>query len=403
MTEDRRRRLFRLPRRALLKVGLYYIACWSIVAVLLGRSPGALAAVAAFAFYTTIPLFVFLRWGGWPFYPRKAFRLLVLRVFWYTQLALPLVAGAGLLGFLIGAPFGQAVDGGRLGGTILAVTLGAFIAVGYIGSRALVVRDVIAELPDLPLEFDGFRIVQLTDLHIGPHLSRARLERAAREVERLAPHMIAVTGDMVDDRVEDLDVYAEFFGPMRAECGVFLIAGNHDVYAGWPEVERRLRRGDLGTLLVNESHNVTRGLATIAIVGTGDPAGRGFPDANVFPDIKATLRNVPPGQFAIALAHNPALFAGLAERGVALTLSGHTHWGQVALPAAGWSMASMFLEDAMGLITRGRSLLYISPGTGYWGIPFRIGATGEITHITLKRAAGGTPRGTVTGRRTVAR
>ena len=105
----------------------------------------------------------------------------------------------------------------------------------------------------------------------------------------------------------------------------------------------------------------------------------------------------------LALAHNPALFPALAERNVGLTLSGHTHWGQVALPAASWSLASMFLEDAMGVIARGRSLLYISPGTGYWGIPFRIGATGEITHLTLRRSSTGTPHGIVTGRRVIAR
>jgi uncharacterized protein len=382
---------------------MYFLVCWTVIAVLIGRSPGALAAVVFVALYTTIPLFVFLRWGGWPFYPGKAFRLLVLRVFWYVQLALPLIGGAGLIGLLAGAPFGHAIDGGRIGAAIIAVTLGIFVAIGYIGSRALVVRDVVAELPDLPPSYDGFRIVQLTDLHIGPHLSRARLTRVAAEVERLGAQMVAVTGDIVDDRVEDIEIYREIFGSMRAECGVFLIAGNHDVYAGWPMLERRLRRGDLGVLLVNESRDIEWKGEPITIVGTGDPAGRGFPDADVAPDIERSLNAVNPGRFVIALAHNPALFSALAERGVGLTLSGHTHWGQLALPAAGWSMASMFLEDAMGVITRGRSLLYISPGTGYWGLPFRIGAIGEITHITLKRSANDTPHGTVTGRRVIAR
>jgi predicted MPP superfamily phosphohydrolase len=259
------------------------------------------------------------------------------------------------------------------------------------------------ELPDLPAEFDGFRIAQLTDLHLGPHLPRSRFERIADEMERLGPDIIVVTGDIVDDRAEDLEVYASILGRMRAPGGVFLIAGNHDVYAGWPAVERRLRKGDLGTLLVNESREIRRGTSAIAIVGTGDPAGRGFPEAGVAPDIDQALRDVPPGRFVIALAHNPSLFPALADRNAGLTLSGHTHWGQVALPAAGWSMAGMFLEDAMGLITRGRSLLYISPGTGYWGIPFRIGATGEVTHLTLRRSASGAPHGTVTGRRVIAR
>jgi predicted MPP superfamily phosphohydrolase len=398
---DARRRSFRLPRTALVKLAAYFLACWTMVAVLVPHTVPMVALVAAFAAYTSVPLFVFLRYGGWPFYPRKAFRLFVLRVFWYTQLALPLVAGAGLLGVLIGAPFGVPLTGGRIGAVIIAITLGVFIAFGYLGANALVVREVVAELPDLPPSFDGFRIVQLTDLHIGPHLPRKRLERIASEVSAMQPHMIVVTGDIVDDRSEDLEVYASVFGALTAPHGVFLIPGNHDIYAGWPAVERRLRRGDLGTLLVNESRDITRDGSTITVVGTGDPAGRGFPDANVAPDIAKSLSGIPPGRTIIALAHNPSLFEALANGGVALTLSGHTHWGQVALPAAGWSMAGMFLEDAMGINTRGRSLLYISPGTGYWGIPFRIGAIGEITLVTLRQAANGVPHARVAGRRRV--
>jgi predicted MPP superfamily phosphohydrolase len=388
-----------VPRTALLKLAGYFIGCWGIVAVLAAGIPYGEVFVVALALYTSIPLFVFLRWGGWPFYPRKAFRLFVLRVFWYTQLALPLVAGAGLIGLVIGTPFGATLTGGRIGATIIAVTLGIFIAIGYLGASALVVREVVAELLDLPTEFDGFRIVQLTDMHIGPHLPRKRLERIAREVAAMDPHLIAVTGDIVDDRSEDLEVYASVFGSMTAPSGVFLIPGNHDIYAGWPAVEQRLRRGDLGTLLVNESREIIRGGAAITLVGTGDPAGRGFPDAGVSPDIHRSLAGIPAGRTIVALAHNPALFPALAEAGVALTLSGHTHWGQVALPAAGWSMAGMFLEDAMGINTRGLSLLYISPGTGYWGIPFRIGAPGEITLVTLRRSQSETPHASVAGRR----
>lgn len=88
----------------------------------------------------------------------------------------------------------------------------------------------------------------------------------------------------------------------------------------------------------------------------------------------------------IALAHNPALWPALAKRGVALTLSGHTHWGQFALPSLGWSLASPFLKHAMGAYREQGSLLYINPGTGYWGIPFRIGALPEVTLVRLWRA-----------------
>jgi predicted MPP superfamily phosphohydrolase len=400
---DPRRRAFRLRPTALLKLGAYFVVCWSMVAVLAAGFPYGELAVLALALYTCVPLFVFLRWGGWPFYPGKAFRLFVLRVFWYTQLALPLIAAAGFVGLVIGLLAGSPIDGARIGAAIVALTLAVIIAIGYLGSQALVVRHVVAELPELPPEFEGFRIVQLTDLHVGPHLPRGRLRRIAREVCAMHPQMVAVTGDIVDDRVEDLEVYRAELGGITAEHGVFLIAGNHDVYAGWPKVEQRLRQGDLGTLLVNEWREIRRGNSAIALVGTGDPAGRGFPSAGVAPDVESAVSGIPAGHTIVALAHNPALFEELAAAGVSLTLSGHTHWGQLALPAAGWSMAGLFIEDAMGIITRGRSLLYISPGTGYWGIPFRIGATGEITLVTLRRSASGTPRASIAGRHRVGR
>src|SRR5204863_206146 len=121
-----------------------------------------------------------------------------------------------------------------------------------------------------------------------------------------------------------------------------------------------------------------------------DPAagGRGWmqPNENAAPDVARALARVPPATTIVAFAHNPALWPDLAERGVALTLSGHTHWGQFALPKLGWSLASPFLELAMGAHVDQDSLLYISPGTGYWGIPFRLGANPEVTLVTLRSA-----------------
>jgi predicted MPP superfamily phosphohydrolase len=106
----------------------------------------------------------------------------------------------------------------------------------------------------------------------------------------------------------------------------------------------------------------------------------------VAPDLDRAFAAVPPGVPVVALAHNPVLWPALAERGAALTLSGHTHWGQLALPRRGWSLASTFLEHAMGAYHEGDALLYVHPGTGYWGIPFRLGAYPEVTAITLRRA-----------------
>ncbi|HEX6598514.1 MAG TPA: metallophosphoesterase [Gemmatimonadaceae bacterium] len=362
----------------------YLLLAWTTLIVLAaGLFPGAALVVLVIALYTTVPLVAFVRWRGWPFYPGRAFRLLVVRPFWYTQLLLPLVAGAGLLGLLAGALFGDPLLVGRVAAALVFVVVAVVLGAGYFGSQQLVVRDVDVVVPRLPAEFDQLRIAQLSDLHVGPHTSRSFLHRVVRTTQALTPDIIAITGDLIDDRAEDVAVFARELRALDAPLGVFMIPGNHDVYAGWDEVEGALRDAKLGTVLVNELALIQRGEATIAIVGTGDPAGGARGNSRAAPDVELAMAKVPDNATVIAFAHNPALWPSLAARGVALTLSGHTHWGQFALPRLGWSLASPFLEHAMGAHIEEEALLYINPGTGYWGIPFRLGASPEITLVTL--------------------
>ncbi len=237
------------------------------------------------------------------------------------------------------------------------------------------------------IALDGFRIVQVSDVHVGPHTSRRFLARVLTAVERAEPHLIVFTGDQVDDFAGDVVYFGEAFGRLSAPLGVFAVAGNHDVYAGWPEVRRGLEALGL-TVLVNDAVEIRYANAEFWLAGTGDPAGLGGPMGRVpdaAPDIPRTLARVPAGAFTVALAHNPALWPQLAQRGVRLTLSGHTHYGQLSIPHMGWSLASLFLEHAMGSHVRGQSMLYINPGTNYWGLPLRIGALPEVTVVTLRR------------------
>ena len=382
----------RRPRPARLlaiatRLVLYLVSAWGTLAVLAsGVVPWAGGIVAAVAIYTTLPLIAFMRWRGWPFYPGKAFRLLIVRPFWYAQLMLPLVSGGGLLGLLAGSPFGHGLTAGRVAAAVVFMIVGATLLLGYFGAGHLVVRRVDVEVPGLAPEFHGLRIAQLSDLHIGPHTSRRFLRRIVEATGKLSADLIAVTGDLVDDRSEDVASYAKALGSLSAPLGVYMIPGNHDVYAGWDEVERALRDAQLGTILVNEACVLRRGGAAIAVVGTGDPAGGKRGASRSAPDVERALSRVPEGATVIAFAHNPALWPSLAARGVSLTLSGHTHWGQFAVPFLGWSLASPFLEHAMGAHTKEDATLYISPGTGYWGIPFRLGASPEITLVTLHSA-----------------
>jgi uncharacterized protein len=350
--------------------------------------PGGWGAVLALALLVLLPLWALLRGFGGKAYPSAAIRLWVLRPFWYAQLFLPLLAIGGILGVLVGLPFGIRQLAGRW--TVAAVAGILFVASlwGYLGTRRLVAKALDVSFPRLPEELEGMRIVQLSDLHVGPQTSRRHLARIVAAVRASQPDLIVLTGDQVDDFAGDVAPLGSALGGLDAPLGVIAIAGNHDVYAGWPAVRGGMEA--LGwTVLVNEAIALEWNGTRFWVAGTGDPAGYGGPtgaDPSVVPDVARTLASVAPGAFTLALAHNPSLWPALAARGVALTLSGHTHYGQLALPRLGWSVASPFLELAMGAHRRGDSVLYINPGTNYWGIPFRIGALPEVTVVTLHRS-----------------
>ena len=361
-------------------------ACWLVIGGLLhGLLPGGwLTVLGAAVLSTSLLLARFGNLGG-AAYPSALRRLWLYRPFWYIQLFVPVLALAGLAGSLTGLPFGASGPVGRWALGIAAAGMGGLALLGYAGTRRLVVRHLDAHVDQLPAGLDGMRIAQISDLHVGPHTSRRHLARIAAAVRDAQPDLIAVTGDQVDDYARDVEPFAAAFGELSAPLGVFAIPGNHDVYAGWPEVHRGLEAMGM-TVLVNRAVPLERNGARFWVAGTGDPAGRR--GSAVAPDIDRTLAAVPPEDFTLALAHNPALWPALAERGVDLTLSGHTHHGQLSLPWLGWSLASLFLEHAMGAHRRGGSQLYINPGTNYWGIPFRIGALPEVTVLTLRRSQG---------------
>jgi predicted MPP superfamily phosphohydrolase len=360
---------------------------------------------------TPLPVYLLIRVRNSGWYPGKWFRLLVLRPFWYAQLCVLLLPIGTVAGGLVG--FGIGVAGGSGAGTAGGSTAGAFsqgmaaigagarmgmlvilslfavaAVLGYLDSRRLRARTIEAAFPDLPHELDGLRIVQLSDLHVGPHSPDSFMRRAARLAREVEPHLIAVTGDLVDDFAGDVDVYARYFGSLSAPLGVWVVPGNHDVHADWRLVRERLTSLPL-RVLVNDSVTLEWNGATFALIGTGDPAGNPWGPDIAAPRLDDATAKVPSGIFTVALAHNPALWPGLVERGARLTLSGHTHWGQFALPGLSWSLAGVFLEHAMGEYRNGDSMLYVSPGTNYWGVPFRLGTPPEVGLVVLRRAEPG--------------
>ena len=362
---------------------------WTIVATLAAPVvPGGWPALGGLALVAALPLFALARGFGGRVYPSARTRIWVMRPFWYVQLTLPLVAIAGAIGLLLGLPFGAGALAGRVAMALVASILGLLVLAGYAGARHLVVRRLDVLVDGLPAGLEGTRIAQISDLHVGPHTSARFLERVAEAVRAAHPDLVAITGDQVDDFAEDVAHFTHAVRSIAAPLGVFAIPGNHDVYAGWAAVRRGMEAAGIH-VLVNDAvaleHNGTR----FWVAGTGDPSALHFSrggGAAAAPDVERTLASVPGDAFTLVLAHNPALWPAIARRGASLTLSGHTHHGQFSIPRLGWSLASPFLEHAMGVHRLGGSLLYIHPGTNYWGIPFRIGALPEVTVLTLRQA-----------------
>lgn len=317
---------------------LFTGTCWLLVgSFVVGDVDGGwrtLALAWAVCFAPALVLFWNVLHRG---YPSSFVRCTLFRLFWYSQFLVVMLVPATVLGFVVGLPFGAGAVFGRevvLWGAPILVLLGFW---GYAGSKRLVVRHLEARLPTLPQALDGLRIVQLSDLHVGPHTSPSHLQRVADETRRAEPHLIAYAGDQVDDYPRDMEVFASHFTGLTAPLGVYAIPGNHDVYAGWPEVRRRLQATG-ANVLVNRAVPLTHNGQEFWLAGTGDPAGvqmaRFARDGeSPAPDVARTLSGIPNGAFHIVMAHNPALFRPLAERGVPLTLSGHTHYGQLAIPA----------------------------------------------------------------------
>lgn len=359
-------------------------ALWLVVGGLLAPLiPGGGRMVLALMLLLVLPIVLILQGMGGRAYPSAFTRVWIFRPFWYAQLALLVLAAAGLTGLLAGLSFGGGAQTGRWVVGVTGLALLAAGAWGYAGTRRLVVRPLDASFPELPRGLEGMRIVQLSDLHVGPHTSRRHLARIVEAVRSAEPDLIVLTGDQVDDYARDVEPLGRAFGSLAAPLGVVAVAGNHDVYAGWEPVRRGMER--LGwTVLVNEAVPLERNGARFWLAGTGDPAGGSRPGASpVAPNLGRTMAAVPGDAFSIVLAHNPVLWPGLVRLGADLTLSGHTHHGQLAVPRLRWSVASLFLDHAMGVYREGRSVLYVNPGTNFWGIPFRIGALPEVTVVTL--------------------
>jgi predicted MPP superfamily phosphohydrolase len=263
------------------------------------------------------------------------------------------------------------------------VWIGSFVALGAGGLAALRgprVRHIDIPIDGLHDDLVGLRIVQITDLHVGPTLGARYVKRVVRMANGLAPDVVALTGDLVDGPVERLAAKLASLSTLIPAGRAFLVLGNHEYYAGaapWIEHFKSLGL----RVLLNESATITIGAARLMIGGVLDPAAQlSDPSQVPRPDL---ARGQADCMFRLLLAHNPKL-APLGEKaGFDLQLSGHTYAGQF-FP---WTLAVRLVHapHVAGLSRRGRMWVYVSAGTGSWGPPVRFGTEPELTLLRLVR------------------
>ncbi len=251
------------------------------------------------------------------------------------------------------------------------------------------VRRVSVRLDRLPRAQDGFRIVQLTDIHVGPTIGRAFVEEIVARTNALGPDLVAITGDLVDGTVGRLAAAIEPLARLRAPHGVYFVTGNHEYFSGAEDWLNELNR--LGIrVLRNERVSIGNGTVGFDLAGVDDRSAVHYGGLSPHDALGRALLDRDPGRELVLLAHQPRTLLDAEPFGVGLQLSGHTHGGQM------WPfnfVVGLQQPFVAGLHRRGSSQIYVSRGTGYWGPPMRLGAPAEITEIRLESGRVGTALG----------
>ena len=249
----------------------------------------------------------------------------------------------------------------------------------WVERRFVRIRRMDVAIAGLPSEFDGYRIAQLSDLHVGSFDPKARALEWVASSNALQPDLVAVTGDLVTSGSGFYRDVAEALGALRSKDGVFVSMGNHD-QSNNDELTRLVAEHG-PTVLRNSSQVIRRGNALLNVAGI---------DGRIAtpPEVVATLERCVPGAPIVLLAHYPWVFAAAAAAGADLILSGHTHGGQLGVPFFGkrLNLARLTGQRSRGLVHTGKTAMYVNAGLGTTGPPMRLAVPPEIALITLRRA-----------------
>lgn len=264
----------------------------------------------------------------------------------------------------------------------------------FVGFDQITVREMTYESAELPKAFDGYRIVQFSDAHVGTYIGGREhlLSAVVDTINAQSPDMVVFAGDLQNREPQEIRPFVDVLGGIKAKDGVFSVIGNHD-YADYieatPDIKaeneketRELERKMGWRLLVNEHEVVRRGTDSIVIAGLdNDGDGKKFPQRG---DVRKALEGVSDSAFVVMAEHDPTCWRRkiLPESRAQLTLSGHTHAMQFMI--GNWSPASFVYKEWGGVFYEGARALIVSTGIGGF-IPFRFGVPGEIVVITMRR------------------
>ena len=274
------------------------------------------------------------------------------------------------------------------------IAVSAYILFGaVVGKEYYQVREVDFVSPDLPEAFNGYRVLQISDIHAGSWKGNPEaLQKAIDLCLAQAPDLAVFTGDLVNSRADEINEFIPIFEQLKAKDGVFSIMGNHDygTYVSWDSEAQRFasidslinRQNRMGWKMLNNAHQIIyRGNDSIALVGVENSGNPPFPD---FAKLKESCEGTE-GMFKILLSHDPTHWRRevLPESDIQLMLAGHTHDMQISV--FGFSAASFIYPEHNGMYYEGKRGLYVNIGLGHVLFPMRLGAWPEITVITLKK------------------
>lgn len=287
----------------------------------------------------------------------------------------------------------------KLGLGLASIPFASFIYGITVGKYNYKVKKITLSSPNLDPKFDGYKIVQISDIHAGSFDSTESVLTGINLINEQQPDLVVFTGDLVNDRADEINEYIEVFRGIRSKDGIYSITGNHDYgdYYQWSSMEAKSanfeqlikKHEELGfDLLMNESRKIKRDGAHFNLLGIENWGLPPFPQKG---DLETALQGVD-DQFTLLLSHDPSHWDAQTvdhSKHIDLTLSGHTHGMQfgIDIPGIKWSPVKYKYPRWVGLYEKNNQYLYVNRGFGFLGLPGRVGIWPEITVIELKSQA----------------